>query len=127
MKGDNVCIISTGYMTHKALQVAKEFEADNRNIGVVDMFMLKPACEDSLFELIKKYKTIITIEEGFVNKGGLDSLISNLLRDKDSDIKLKSFGFSDDYIFKCGDRELLYEAGGFCQKDLVDIIKKSNA
>lgn len=126
-KGKDVCVISTGYMTHKALQVAKEFKTDNRNIGVIDIFMLKPICEDSLFELLEKYKTIVTIEEGFVNKGGLDSLISNLLRDKDSDIKLKSFGFSDDYIFKCGDRELLYEAGGFCQKDLVDIIKKSNA
>lgn len=127
LKGEDVCVISTGYMTHKALQVAKELQADNRNIGVVDIFMLKPICEDSLFELIKKYKTIITIEEGFVNKGGLDSLISNLLRDRDIDIKLKSLGFGDNYVFKCGDREVLYRTSGFCQKDIVDIIKKSHA
>ena len=89
--------------------------------------MLKPICINSLFELLKKYKTVITIEEGFVNKGGLDSLISNLLRDKGAEVKLKSFGFSDNYVFKCGNREVLYEAGGFCQKDIVNIIKKSNA
>lgn len=127
LKGENVCIISTGYMTHKALQLAKEFKIDNRNIGVIDMFMLKPICEGSLFELIKKYKTIITIEEGFVNKGGMDSLVSNLLRNKNSDIILKSFGFGDNYVFKCGDREVLYEAGGLCQKDMISIIKKINA
>ena len=127
LEGEDVCVISTGYMTHKALQLAKELQADNRNIGVIDMFMLKPICEDSLFELIKKYKTIITIEEGFVNKGGMDSLISNLLRDKDPDIKLKSLGFDDNYIFKCGDREVLYETSGFCQKGIVEIIKNSQA
>jgi len=127
LKGRDVCIISTGYMTHKAMQAARELQTDNHNIGVVDIFMLKPVCEDSLFESMKKYSTIITLEEGFVNKGGLDSLISNILRDKDADITLKSFGFGDDYIFKCGDREVLYKTCGFCQKDMVDIIKKSHA
>ncbi len=127
LTGEDICVISTGYMTHKALQAAKELQAANCNIGVIDVFMLKPMCQDSLFELIKKYKTIITIEEGFVNKGGLDSLISNFLRDKAPDIKLKSLGFDDNYIFKCGDREVLYEASGFCQKGIVDIIKNSQA
>ncbi len=127
LKGEDVCVVSTGYMTHKALQLARELQADNCNIGVIDVFMLKPICEDSLFELIKKYKTIITIEEGFVNKGGLDSLISNLLRNKDADIKLKSLGFDDNYVFKCGDREVLYRTSGFCQKDIADVIKNSHA
>ncbi len=127
LKGEDVCVVSTGYMTHKALQLAKELQADNCNIGVIDVFMLKPICEKFLFDLLKKYKTIITIEEGFVNKGGLDSLISNLLRNKDADIKLKSLGFDDNYVFKCGDREVLYRTSGFCQKDIADIIKKSHA
>lgn len=127
LKGKDICVVSTGYMTHQALQVAKELQADNYNIGIVDVFMLKPIDEDSLFESLKKYKTIVTIEEGFVAKGGMDSLISNLLRDKGAEIKLKSFGFSDNYVFKCSDKEVLYEAGGFCQKDIVNIIKKSNA
>lgn len=125
LKGEDVCVISTGYMTHKALQVAKEFKTDSRNIGVVDIFMLKPICEDSLFELIKKYKTIITIEEGFVNKGGMDSLISNLLRNKDADITLKSFGFGDEYIFKPGSRDYLSEVSHFGQRDIVNVIKES--
>ena len=127
LKGEDVCVVSTGYMTNKALQIAKELQADNCNIGVIDVFMLKPICEKFLFDLLKKYKTIITIEEGFVNKGGLDSLISNLLRNKDADIKLKSLGFDDNYVFKCGDREVLYRTSGFCQKDIADIIKNSHA
>lgn len=127
MKGEDVCVVSTGYMTHKALQLAKELQANNCNIGVIDVFMLKPICEKKIFDLLKKYKTIITIEEGFVNKGGLDSLISNLLRNKDADIKLKSLGFDDNYVFKCGDREVLYRTSGFCQKDIADVIKNSHA
>ncbi len=79
---------------------------------------------NALAELIKKYKAVVTIEEGFVNKGGLDSLVANVIRDKQADVKLKSIGFDDNYIFKCGDREVLYEAGGFCRKDIVETIKK---
>ena len=107
------------------MDIAQKLQSDNLNIGVVDMFMLKPICKESLFNTIRKYKNIITLEEGFMNKGGMDSLVSNVLRDKNADIKLDNFGFDDNYVFKCGNREVLYEDGGISQKDIIDIVRNN--
>lgn len=107
-EGDDICIVSTGYMTHKALKISKKLNKKKR-LGVVDIFLLKPIDEKSLFVKLQKYKYIITLEEGFVGKGGLDSLVSNILRDYGDDIKLGSMGFNDRYLFEYGSRESLYK------------------
>lgn len=123
VKGAGICMVSTGYMTHKALKIANELQKD-KNIGVVDIFLLKPINEDLLFDSLKKYKFIVTIEEAFINKGGLDSLILNILRNKNSDIKLKNLGFKDEYVFKSGSRDYLYRLHGFDEENIIKIIKE---
>ena len=72
--------------------------------------------------ILKKYKCIITIEEAFVNKGGLDCLVSSLLRRRNVDIKLKSLGFEDKYIFKSGSRDFLHELSHFGEEDISRVI-----
>jgi transketolase len=123
-KGREICIVSTGYMTHKALKVARELQKDKINIGVIDVFLLKPVNEDLLFDSLKKYKFIVTIEEAFINKGGLDSLILNILKNKNSGIKLKNLGFKDEYVFKSGNRDYLYKLHGFDDENIIKIIKE---
>jgi len=122
-KGKEICIVSTGYMTHKALKVAKELRKNKINIGVIDVFLLKPVNEDLLFDSLKKYKFIVTIEEAFINKGGLDSLILHILKNKNSGIKLKNLGFKDEYVFKSGNRDYLYKLHGFDDENIIKIIK----
>lgn len=124
VSGSGVCIVSTGYATHKALQIAKTLQADGFDVGVIDVFMLKPINEDSLLNFLRRYKTVISIEEGFVNKGGLDSLISNVLDSRDGNIKLKRFGFADNYTFQSSSREILYEVNGLGQNDIIKAIKE---
>jgi transketolase len=123
VKGDDICFVSTGWMTHKALRIAEKFREVNRTIGVIDTFMLRPFNEGLFFETVKGYKTIVTLEEAFIGKGGLDSLVSNILRDKNSNIRLKRAGFDDKYVFESGNREFLSELGGFSEKDLMGIIE----
>jgi len=124
VKGDDIGIVSTGYMTHKALKVAKELKSCNRNIGVIDVFMLKPINEDTLFTMLKHYKTVVTIEEAFKNKGGLDSLVSNALKARNADIRLKNLGFEDKYIFKSGGRDSLLEISHFGEKDIIRVLEE---
>jgi len=125
-KGDDICIVSTGYMTHRALEVARELQANDNSVGVVDVFLLSDLDEDMLFEVLEKYKCIITIEEAFVNKGGLDSLISSMLRHRAANIELRSLGFKDEYIFKSGSREFLSELSGFGEEDIISVIRKGD-
>lgn len=123
IRGSDVCLVSTGYATHKALAIVKSLQANGSAVGLIDVFMLKPINEDTLFDLLRRYKAIVTIEEGFVNKGGLDSLISNLLSDRNVNIKLKRLGFADNYVFPSGDREFLYELNGLGQEEIIKTIK----
>ena len=119
LKGKKVCLVSTGFMTHRALKVAKELQ----NVGVIDVFLLKPLDETSLFEALKKYEHIITIEEAFINNGGLDSLISKIFRERQFDVKLKNLGFNDKYVFEVGNRNYLHKLNGLDERSIVKVIK----
>lgn len=120
LKGKEVCLVSTGFMTHRALKIAKEFQ----NIGVIDVFMLKPVKENLLFKTLKKYKQIITIEEGFINNGGLDSLISKILNENQSDIKFKNLGFDSKHVFEVGDRNYLHRLKKLDEGSIIRTIKE---
>jgi transketolase len=118
--GNKLCIVSTGYMTHMALQIRKEL--DDQSIGVIDIYMLKSFDKDKLQEALLKYDTIITLEEAFVGKGGLDSLIGGLIHERGSHKRLLSFGFKDEYVFKFGNRDYLYKQSGLDKKSIIDSI-----
>lgn len=122
IKGDKVCIISTGYMTHKALKVASEFQ----DVGVIDVFMLKPLNENLLFETIKNYRHVITIEETFKNSGGLDCLVSKVIRDNHLNVGFNNLGVSDRHIFELGDRDYLHKLNGLDEESIKFIIRKNN-
>ncbi len=122
LEGKDVCIVSTGYATHKALEAAQKMKAAQYEVGLIDVFMLKPTNDASLFDLLKRYKTVITFEESFANKGGLDSLISKILCNKTANIRLKSLGFGDKYIFKSGDRKSLYETNGLGEQAIIKAV-----
>ena len=51
-RGEETCIVSTGFMTHVALKAAAR--AVDR-VGVVDVFGLKPADEQPLYEALRGY------------------------------------------------------------------------
>lgn len=123
-EGNNICIISTGYMTHKAISIRNLLEKENINIGVIDIFLLKPVDQNLLFEALKKYKNIITLEESFINKGGLDSIVSGILHDKNSNIKLRRMGFDDTHVFEVGGREYLHRLYNLDEKSIIDNIKE---
>lgn len=123
LHGEDVCLVTTGYMTHKAIDIAKKIEAaHNTSIGVVDIYMLKPVNEDLLFEKIKKYPHVITLEEAFINKGGLDALISSILDCRNSGVRLTRMGFGDAYVFDIGSREYLHTLVKLDEESITNTI-----
>ena len=119
VKGKKVCLVSTGYMTHRALKVAEELQ----NVGVVDIFILKPVNERLLFKTLQKYKYIITLEEAFINNGGLDSLISKIFCDNQSNIKLKKLGLRDKHVFEIGERNYLHKLNNLDEGNIIKMIR----
>lgn len=112
IEGDKVCLVSTGFMTHRAMEAADILKQRGIKVGVVDVFRLKPFNETLFHEKIGRYDSLVTLEEAFVNKGGLDSLVANVLREKDSNALLINIGFSDSFVFELGGREHLHRLNG---------------
>ena len=123
-EGRKVCLLSTGYMTHVSLRVVKELESAGIDSGLIDVFTLKGFNPKALYSSLSGYNRIITLEEGFINRGGFDSLIANLLIDNESEIKLKKIGFKGKYIFENGNRDALHKINSMdCGSIKKEVVK----
>lgn len=122
-RGEEVCLISTGYMTHTAIKIANLLKELNINIGVIDIFLLKPFDENLFLELIDRYDCLITLEEAFINKGGLDSLVSCILDKKKSNIRLKRKGIEDTYVFDTGSRKYLHKLNNLDEESIIQTVR----
>jgi transketolase len=122
-KGKKLVIVSTGYMTHKALKIAELLQQEGMNIGVVDVFLLKPFNKSAFYRTVNNYSHIITMEEGFINKCGLDSIVINILRDCKSSVEVTALGFEDRYVFEVGNRDYLHKVNGLDNESIMRKIK----
>jgi transketolase len=74
----DVGIISTGWLTHTAIKVAREFEERGINVSVLHIATIKPLDEKSVIDLAKKSRAIVTVEEHQI-AGGLGGAVSEVL------------------------------------------------
>lgn len=119
-KGKNICLVSTGFMTHKVL------ELKDSEVGIIDVYNLSKINEKEFVSAIRNYPCVISVEEGFVDRGGFDSFIANIIRRNSLDIKFKNIGVSNNYNFKLGSREYLHETSGCGIKDILDCISEES-
>lgn len=111
-KGDDLCLVATGYSTHLAREVREELLKKGCKAGIVDVFMLTPLDEERLASALRAYRRIVTLEEGFINRGGLDSLILHLLRRHHIVAEFRNYGCASSYVFESGDRKRLQTSYG---------------
>ena len=121
-QGENICILSYGYMLHKVLEAHERLSKENINISVYDVISMKPL-SDELIQDISEYEKIITVEEQTLN-GGFGSLIINALSIKGiSSKKFKCLGLKEKYYFQNGGRELLLEESGLSTESIYNTVK----
>jgi len=122
-RGEGVCLVSTGFMTHRALSVIRRLESENIRIGLVDAYLLKPFGERAFYDCIRTYPCVITLEEGFIGKAGLDSLVSGILAKNNSAIRQIALGFEDTYVFDIGNREYLHKLKKLDEDSIISQIR----
>ncbi len=79
--------------------------------------------EDGVFDALKKYRYVVSAEEAYINKGGLDTLILNILAKRDSGIKVRQLGFHDSHVFEMGSRDYLHKMKGLDVSGMVKTVK----
>ena len=99
--GSNGVIISTGYMTKIALQISEEFE-----LGVVDLFRVKPINENGLTQILKKSKTVITLEE-CTTSGGIGEKVAFIAAKNKLWCDFLPISVEDQHCHSYGNREML--------------------
>lgn len=121
-EGDQICLLATGYMTHKAKNMLSILKSEGTTPGLIDLYKLTNLQERSLIETIQRYQSIITMEEGFIDKGGLDSLILHIINKNKTNVNFYNFGLSNNYQFALGDREEMHTAYGASAIKLKKLI-----
>lgn len=122
--GEHIGIISTGYMTHTALEVAHHLSQKGLKIGVIDLFLFRSLDKEALYAAIKDFSCVITLEEAFIFRGGMDSLIANLLIEhNNTQIQLTRLGIKDKHLFESGGREYLHTLYELDTSSIIRIIE----
>lgn len=96
-EGDEVAVLSIGHIGNNVSQLIEKFRSEGYKIGHYDMVFLKPIDGEILEEVAKKYKAVVTVEDGTVI-GGLGSAVSEWLIEHDYNIKIRKVGIPDDFI-----------------------------
>lgn len=117
-EGTDVCLLSTGFMTHRAVAAA----AARPGTAVIDLFSLKPCDEKALAEALAPFRHVVTLEEAFVGNGGLDSLVARVLRENGLAARLHPIGVRDRYVFDLGTRDELHAINGMDDAAVVAAV-----
>ena len=118
--GTDICLLSTGFMSHRAFKVAQE----RPGVAMIDLFSLKPCNEASLAAALAPYRHVITMEEAFINNGGLDSLVTRVVREHELGCSQYPIGFNDRYVFELGSRDHLHAINGMDETAVIALTDR---
>jgi len=110
-------------MVHRALEVAEKLSKDSINVGVIDLYRLKPVNVELLLKAIGKATKIVTLEEHVVN-GGLGSIVSEIISDNGKTLALKRFAIPDKYFYAYGGRDHIQALCGLDADSVSKEIRK---
>lgn len=120
VEGDDVTIISTGIMVHKALIAAKELKEEGINVRVINMATIKPIDEEIIIKAAKETKGIVTVEEHSII-GGLGDRVSAVVCENAPTV-VKKIGVKD--VFgESGNPDALLRKYGLTVANIKNIVK----
>lgn len=123
--GKQGTIVSTGYMVHKANEVAGLLKQDGIDLGVVDLFQI-PCDGDALVKQISQAPALFTLEEHFL-PGGMGSAVLEMLADRGASLPTRRFGMGDpgSYSYVYGGREVIHDSYGLAPETIAAEIRQA--
>ncbi len=120
--GNDLAVLTIGAMAHSAQKAIELLEKEkNITIAHYDMRFLKPLDETMLHEIAKKFKQIVTIEDGVI-KGGFGSAVLEFMSDNGYNIQVKRLGIPDAFV-EHGTPEELYNMLGLDGEGIAASIR----
>ncbi len=120
--GNDIAIVSIGITSNFAVEAAGFLQKEGTSTAVFDMRFLKPIDEEILHSVFRKFKKIITVEDGTI-VGGLGSAVIEFMADHNYSAKVRRLGIPDQFAGQ-GTPEELYQKLGY---DTDGIVKTAHA
>ena len=120
--GSDVAVLSIGPMGNnvtKAIEILKQ-QGSSVSVAHYDMRFLKPIDEIILEEVGRKFKRVITVENG-ARQGGLGSAVLEWMNDHDYAPKVIRLGLPDRFV-EHGTVEELQKIAGIDEKSIIKAI-----
>ncbi len=120
-EGNDIAVLTLGSIGNTAQQaIAKAEKQSGKSIAHYDLRFLKPLDEELLHEVGKKFKKIVTLEDG-VLKGGMGSAILEFMADHGYTPTVKRIGIPDKFV-QHGKPEELYQICGMDSQSIEKVL-----
>ncbi len=108
--GNDLAILSIGHIGNLAISACDRLEKENISVAHFDMKFVKPLDEALLHKIFKRFRKIITIEDGVI-KGGFGSAILEFMADNNYTSRVSRLGIPDRFVEHGTQQELYAECG----------------
>lgn len=125
--GDDIAILSIGHIGNNVTRAIETLKGELPQVSVAhyDMRYLKPIDEDLLDEVGRKFRHVITIEDG-VRSGGLGSAVLEHFADSGFTTRVTRLGLPTDTFVEHGTVAELQHIAGIDAETIVETVKKAN-
>lgn len=120
--GADAAIITIGHVGNAAIAACKELEQQGFSVAHYNMLFLKPLDTELLHEIFRKFKKIVTVEDGTII-GGLGSAVIDFMSEKGYSARIKKLGIPDHFIEQGTIAELHHECG-YDEEGIVTAVKE---
>jgi 1-deoxy-D-xylulose-5-phosphate synthase len=127
-EGTDVAVLSIGPIgnnVRKAIEITDSFTSSEAvstvSVAHYDMLYLKPIDEEILHEVGRRFKRVITVENG-VRTGGLGSAVAEFMTEHGYMPRITRLGLPDEFVTH-GTVDELYRLCGLDAESIADAIK----
>lgn len=121
-EGEKVAILSIGHPGNFVASAMKELAKDNIKPAHYDMRFVKPIDQDLLHNIFKKFKNIITVEDGTI-VGGFGTAVMEFVMQNNYQASIQPLGIPDSFVEQ-GTQRQLYKECGFDPASIAGVVKK---
>lgn len=121
-EGTDLAILSIGHPGNFVASAIEILEKEGFSIAHYDMRFLKPIDEELLHEVFRKFRKILTVEDGTL-KGGLGSAVAEFMALHSYQAQISMLGIPDEYITQ-GTPEELYRLCGFDTEGIARKVRE---
>src|SRR5690554_1720977 len=120
-EGEDLAILSIGHIGNEAVKACRELNAEGIFPAYYDLRFVKPLDTALLHKVFKKFKKIITVEDGCV-QGGFGSAVLEFMADQGYQAQMVRLGIPD-LVIEHGEQEELWSLCGYDSSSIANTAK----